>query len=205
MATPKPFELIAGHPALDFINTLDYRFRDIPAHENLNSYDDILRFVTESGLLSESKARKLKHLESTPAERAEILTQAIALRETLAALAYAMLDHREIPNDALESFDSFCKQASTHRHLIASESKLEWKWSGLTRNLASPLWLLAQSAADLLLSDQVTHLRGCASETCRWLFLDTSKNHTRRWCEMKTCGNRMKARRFQARNANTTI
>jgi predicted RNA-binding Zn ribbon-like protein len=205
MSTPKPFELIAGHPTLDFVNTLDYRFRDIPTHENLYSYDDLLRFLTDSGLLSESKSRKLRRHESTPAERAEILAQAIALRETLATIGYSLLDRREIPNGALESFDIFYKQASIHRHLIASESKLEWKWSGLTRNVDSPLWLLAQSAADLLLSDQVTHLRGCASETCRWLFLDTSKNHTRRWCEMKTCGNRMKARRFQARNVETAI
>jgi len=201
MATPKPFQLIAGHPTLDLINTLDHRYRDTGTEENLNTYDDLLRFLTKSDLLSESKARKLKRLESTPADRASVLQQAIALRETLASIAYALLDHREIPEESLASLEAHVNQASAHRRLIATDSKLEWKWSGLTRNLVSPLWLLAQSAAELLLSSQTANLRGCASETCRWLFLDTSKNHTRRWCEMKTCGNRMKARRFQARQS----
>ncbi|WP_433983920.1 CGNR zinc finger domain-containing protein [Tunturiibacter empetritectus] len=62
-----------------------------------------------------------------------------------------------------------------------------------------PLWLIAQAAADLLLSQSTSQIRSCAAETCRWLFLDTSKNHTRRWCNMKICGNRMKARRFNSR------
>jgi predicted RNA-binding Zn ribbon-like protein len=201
MATPKPFQLIAGHPALDLINTLDYRYRGTGTEENLNTYDDLLRFLTQSDLLSESKARKLKRLESTPAERAQVLQQVIAFRETLAAIAYALLDHREIPEESLASLEAHIKQASAHHRLIADNSRLEWKWSGLTRDLASPLWLLAEAAAGLLLSEQTANLRGCASETCRWLFLDTSKNHTRRWCEMKTCGNRMKARRFHARQS----
>jgi predicted RNA-binding Zn ribbon-like protein len=58
--------------------------------------------------------------------------------------------------------------------------------------------LLAQSALDLLLAEDTPRLHACASDTCRWLFLDTSKNRTRRWCDMKTCGNRAKARRYNA-------
>ena len=62
------------------------------------------------------------------------------------------------------------------------------------------MWLLAQSAAELLTSASMEQVRACDADTCRWLFLDTSRNHTRRWCDMKVCGNRMKARRFQARH-----
>ena len=61
-----------------------------------------------------------------------------------------------------------------------------------------PLWQLSENAAELLTSDKLGLLRECAKQDCRWLFLDTSKNHTRRWCDMKLCGNRMKARRFKA-------
>jgi len=60
------------------------------------------------------------------------------------------------------------------------------------------LWALSLSAADLMLSDAIESVRACDNPECRWLFLDTSKNHTRRWCDMKICGNRMKARRFKA-------
>jgi predicted RNA-binding Zn ribbon-like protein len=198
----KPFQLVAGHPALDLVNTLDYRYRGTTTEENLNTWDDLVRFLAESGILGEGKARKLRRIESTAAERSAVLAQAIALRETIADIAYALLDGVEIPGDALERFDAFAKEAATHRHLIAAESRLEWKWEGVTRYVDSPVWLLAQSSAELLLSERVAQMRGCASESCRWLFLDTSKNGTRRWCEMKTCGNRMKARRFQARVAD---
>src|SRR5437867_266741 len=53
--------------------------------------------------------------------------------------------------------------------------------------------LLAEAAAR-------TRWRACAADTCEWLFLDRTKNRTRRWCDMKICGNRAKARRFRARH-----
>jgi predicted RNA-binding Zn ribbon-like protein len=59
--------------------------------------------------------------------------------------------------------------------------------------------MLAQAGCELMTSPDLHRLRACGNETCRWLFLDTSKNRTRRWCDMKICGNRMKARRFHAR------
>jgi len=63
----------------------------------------------------------------------------------------------------------------------------------------APLWPIARSAAELLASEQVHFIRNCSSKTCQWLFLDTSKNHRRRWCDMKLCGNRAKVRRFYTR------
>ena len=72
----------------------------------------------------------------------------------------------------------------------------------MERDPGLPLWVLAMSASDLLTSDAVDRVRECDNPECRWLFLDTSKNHTRRWCDMKLCGNRMKARRFKAHKRN---
>lgn len=193
------FQLVAGHPALDFVNTLDDR--PTTPKDLLNTYDDLLRFLAESELLTDRQAKKLKRLEATPSERAQILQQVKLLRESLAAVAYAQLESKPVPEASLETLGNFFKKAAAHRHLEIEDSQLIWAWKGISRQLASPLLLLAQSAADLLLSDQAAHLRSCSSDTCRWLFLDTSKNHTRRWCDMKVCGNRMKARRFQARQA----
>jgi len=45
----------------------------------------------------------------------------------------------------------------------------------------------------------VAYVRACASKTCQWFFLDTSKNHRRRWCDMTKCGNRAKFQRFYSR------
>ncbi len=71
-------------------------------------------------------------------------------------------------------------------------------WAGNEGEAQFPAWLLAQSAVALLAGDAAEKIRACANAECRWLFLDTSKNHSRRWCDMAVCGNRMKARRFKA-------
>jgi predicted RNA-binding Zn ribbon-like protein len=196
-----PFELIAGHVALDLVNTLDNRFRDTGPEELLASYDDLLRFASQSGLLTERQAKKLKRLQASQAERAEVLDQVKELREIIAAVAYAQLDGKNLPAPALVTLEKYFKQAESHRHLAADQLRVAWNWRGVDCQFAAPLWLLAQATSDFLLSDRSMQLRCCACETCRWLFLDTSKNHTRRWCDMKLCGNRMKARRFHARKA----
>jgi predicted RNA-binding Zn ribbon-like protein len=185
----KPFELVAGHVALDLVNTLDNRFTENGPDELLASYDDLLRFSTQSGLLSGPQAKKLKRPDAS-----EALRQVKELRENLAAIAYAQLDGKSLSASNLATLEHYFKQASLHRHLTTVQRRPVWRW-----NAAAPVWLLAQAAEDFLLSEASLKLRCCASETCRWLFLDTSKNRTRRWCDMKVCGNRMKARRFYAR------
>jgi predicted RNA-binding Zn ribbon-like protein len=205
---PKPFEL-HGNPVLDFVNTLDNRFNKPndsagPPEELLITYNDLLRFVTQSELLTEAKARELRRLASPATEREQanqILYEARTFREHLASVTYALVDGSHIPEAALVVLDANIKQAAAHRELVSEGPLLAWRWSSIAGYLASPLWLLAQATADLLLSENTSRIRSCAAVTCRWLFLDTSKNHTRRWCNMKICGNRMKAHRFHYRNS----
>ncbi|HEV8037368.1 MAG TPA: CGNR zinc finger domain-containing protein [Bryobacteraceae bacterium] len=198
---PTPFELVAGHVALDLVNTLDNRFSQTGPAELLAGYADLLRFASQSGLLTQQQAKKLKHLDASEAERAKVLREVRGLREALAIIAYAQLDGRRLPASALVTLEHYFKQASFHRHLSSGQLRPVWSWRGLDRQLVAPVWLLAHATEDFLLSDRSSQLRCCASETCRWLFLDASKNQTRRWCDMKVCGNRMKARRFYARKA----
>jgi predicted RNA-binding Zn ribbon-like protein len=198
---PKPFELVAGHVALDLVNTLDNRFCETGPEELLASYDDLLRFASQSGLLAKHQVKKLKCLDASQAKRAEVLHEVKELRETLATIAYAQLDGKDLSASALGTIEGYFKQASFHRHLTADQLRPVWSWRGLDCQVGAPLWVLAQATVDFLLLDRSSQLRCCASETCRWLFLDASKNKTRRWCDMKVCGNRMKARRFHARKA----
>jgi predicted RNA-binding Zn ribbon-like protein len=195
---PKPFELIAGHVALDLVNTLDNQFSQDGPNELLASYDDLLRFVSQSGLLTVHQAKQLKCLDASAAERDQVLREVKTLRETVSAITYAQLAGTDLPASALASLENYFKQASSHRRLTADQLRPVWTWASLDNEVKAPLWLLAQATADFLLSDRSRQVRSCASETCRWLFLDTSKNQTRRWCDMRVCGNRMKARRFHA-------
>jgi predicted RNA-binding Zn ribbon-like protein len=82
--------------------------------------------------------------------------------------------------------------------LVPAKEGFEWKFGDLL-DFDSVLWPIARSAAELLVSDQLAYVRACSSKACEWFFLDTSKNHHRRWCDMTRCGNRAKVRRFYAR------
>ncbi len=182
------FLLVAGHPALDLVNTLDWRFREEGAEELLKSYQDLLRFTEQSKLLT---AHRLRRSDLA-------LEGSKELREALAEILYARLDGGRPSAAARRTLERHAKEARLRQKLNWKQSPVEWEWPATERDPALPLWALAQGAADLMTSDAIDRVRACGNPECRWLFLDTSKNHTRRWCDMKLCGNRMKARRFKA-------
>jgi predicted RNA-binding Zn ribbon-like protein len=200
---PRPaFQLCAGHAALDLVNSLDDRFAAPGPAERLTDYGALLGFVVQAGLLD---ARHARHLGRTaPAMAARVLRAVHELREALAAALYAHVGGRAMPPADLRVLERHFRGAAQHRELCWRGSRgrgsLGWDFGRFARRAELPLWLLALSAADLMTSASLAHVSSCGAESCRWLFLDTSRNHTRRWCDMKVCGNRMKARRFQARH-----
>lgn len=206
-AQPALFDLCGGHPALDFVNSLDYRFGEDGAVERLRDYDDLVRFTRQSGLLDARRARLLSRAVR-PEDAARALRSARELREALAAVFYEQLEGRTPPATALRTIGRHFHGASRQRELrwegsgknADHRAGMRWDWERSSEADAElPVWILAQSASDLMLSAAMDRVRACGADTCRWLFLDTTKNHTRRWCKMQVCGNRMKARRFQAR------
>jgi predicted RNA-binding Zn ribbon-like protein len=197
----RPFELIAGHPALDLVNTLDWRFRDEGPEELLASYDDLLRFSAQSGLLTSKQIRQILR-SATESAAAEALVACRELREAAAEILYAAVDDRTPAASQIKTVERHFKEAREHQQLAWSGSRLVWEWPASETGAELPLWMLSESTARLLISEEMRRLRACEKLDCRWLFLDTSKNHTRRWCDMKICGNRMKARRFKAMHSN---
>jgi predicted RNA-binding Zn ribbon-like protein len=200
MPADVPFSLVAGHPTLDLVNTLDNRFREVGPAERLGDYAALLRFIGQSGLLSVAQTRVLARSAGTAeAERASAAAR--ELREAAASVLYARLeDNVSLPKE-VRTLESYSRSARAEQELVATTSpQLAWDWrSSSTTEAELPVWILSLQTSALLTSAAMSRLRSCQTETCRWLFLDTSKNHSRRWCDMKVCGNRMKARRFQAR------
>jgi predicted RNA-binding Zn ribbon-like protein len=197
MSGSEPFKLRAGHPALELVNTLDFRFSGQTV-DLIPTYKDLLRLTTQLQMLTAEQARKLGRTAGAEEARSLIASTA-ELRETLAKVLYGRIDGTRLPAGQIQVLEKLFHAATLHRRLVTGKSHLEWSWSGAERQAEIPLWMLAQAASDLLVSSDVELIKDCGDPTCRWLFLDVSKNHTRRWCDMKTCGNRMKARRHHAR------
>jgi len=191
--------LNAGHPALDLVNTLDWRFRDQGPEELLASYDDLLALAAQAEILSPKQIRQIIRTSAQTAA-AEALVSCRELREAAADIFYAAVEMRTPPASQIRIIERCFKQAREHQCMVWSGSRLAWEWPTCECSPDLPVWILAISTARLMLSDDMRLLRACEKPDCRWLFLDTSKNHTRRWCDMKICGNRMKARRFKAQH-----
>jgi predicted RNA-binding Zn ribbon-like protein len=191
------FELSGGHPVLDLVNTLDWRFRASGPEELLEGYNDVVRFTEQTGLMAAADARKL--LRTVPDSKGSKVVVAVReLREAAAEVLYAAVDGKSPAPSALKRLQECFASVKQHEELHWDGEKLGWKLPQSGSAVDSPLLLLTLSAADFMTSEQMHLLRECGNTECRWLFVDTSKNHTRRWCDMKICGNRMKARRFKA-------
>jgi predicted RNA-binding Zn ribbon-like protein len=195
---PPRFDLIAGNVCLDFVNTLDDRH--IKAKELLEQYSDLVRFGEDAGLLEPRQAdRLIKRGAIAPDAAEEALGRAIELREAIHDVFWAIMNKRPAPAGALATLNAEAQSAAQHLRLVPVKGAFEWRFDDLS-DFDALLWQIARSAADLLASEQLSFVRACSSKECEWFFLDTSKNHHRRWCDMKRCGNRAKVRKFYARN-----
>ena len=193
------FELMGGPVCLDFVNTLDDRFSDHPK-ELLASYRDLARFAEDTGILSPQQADRLSvESEESPEAAAKILRSAIQMREAMSEIFYARVRKKTVPKASLAVLNGYIQQAAQHAALVPHDGHFAWEFETSENNLEVSLWPIARSAAELLASDRVQFVRACASITCEWLFLDESKNHRRRWCDMSKCGNRAKVRSFYSR------
>lgn len=194
------FDFISGNLSLDFSNTNDWHARSNPIETMLN-YSDLIAWGKQAGLLSGAQAEQIQQLESTaPVQAQHVYEQAIQLREAI----YRIFSHRyagtPVPEQDLRLLTAFVREAMEHLVLVPSESGFVWSWSTQAGGAKLILWSVARAAAELLTSEHVERVRECEDDHgCGYLFIDQTKNHSRRWCSMESCGNRAKARRHYAR------
>jgi predicted RNA-binding Zn ribbon-like protein len=194
-----PFEFSGGELCLDFVNTLGDRPRC--ANENLHRYEDLLAWGAEAGTLNAAGREELaRRAAREPRRAAAALRRALDLREALFRVFAALADGATVADADLAAVNRRLPSLLARLQLAGHGGEpLCWTWAGPADAWARVLAPVARSAADLLTSGEVPQLRECASETCSWLFVDRSRTHRRRWCDMKTCGNRAKARRHYRR------
>ncbi len=196
------FELTGGALCLDFANTVDRRLTPAP-EDHVRGWDDLVAWAEQSALLSKGEAGRLRGRDRPgPAEGARLLEKARTLREALFAIFSAVAAGRAAPGEALSALNTALPEALARLSLAPAGRAYSWRWVEKGSAAGRILPPVIDSAAELLTSPALTRVRECQSDTCAWLFLDTSRNRTRRWCDMTVCGNRAKARRHYQRARN---
>ncbi len=193
------FEYIGGDLSTDFVNTKSGRLEG-PGHEHIARYADLVQFARQGGALTSTQAKRLIAEASDRPEKAmQIYRRAVALREAIfRAFARIAVEKDPAPDD-LEIIGAEAADAFAHARVVKVGGGFGWEWPE-GDDLARPLWPIARAASDLLTNDRDRELiRECSDDTCAWLFVDRTKNHTRRWCDMETCGNRAKQTRLRQR------
>jgi len=195
------FKLAGGHPVLDFLNTAGGHRLTAP-REDLATPEDLVSWGLQSGWLDQERAPPmLVEIQLRPAEARAALGRVRAFREALFRVFLAASEDTQPAPEPLEAFEREVRRAWSERRLVRTAGRYRWVLPESAR-LDAFIPGLALAASELLTGPERGRVRVCeatALDGCGWLFLDTSKNGTRRWCEMKTCGNRYKARRHYAR------
>lgn len=190
---------IGGDLALDFTNTAGWRGGSGDPGV-LFDYADLAAWAEHAGIVDANRRAMLETLAAADPEGANaVYRRAVALREALYRTFAARAHDAAIDPDDLQTINDVVADANQHLRLAPGESHLAWTWHGLEGAMEEPMWIVARSAAELLTSEQLAHVRECEGDKCDWLFIDASKNHSRRWCSMADCGNRAKAKRNYTR------
>ena len=205
LETAEPFDLDAGELSLAFVNSLEERSANPPARERLNAYHDLLAFSRQAGALDDALAAQLAATATRqPAAAAAALERAVAVREALFRLYSAIAGDEPPAADDLATLNAAHAAASAHGGVAFEDTRFVWTWDTAPDALDRPLWPIVDAAVNLLLEGDLTRVRQCAAHDCAWLFLDTSRNHSRRWCSMSSCGNRAKVGNFRERRKAAT-
>jgi predicted RNA-binding Zn ribbon-like protein len=185
---------------LDFANTLDPR-HGADATDFLTGYSDLAMWAGHAAAIPrDDLPRLLAEAERRPDEAQATFERARSLRESVYGSFAAIAAGRSAPGDDLQLLEVAYAEAMGHARLGSVGRGYAWTWQDDPLELERPLWPVARSAAELLTTGELERIHECpGAGECGWLFFDTSRNRSRRWCSMESCGNRAKGRRHYRR------
>jgi predicted RNA-binding Zn ribbon-like protein len=197
--TAHNLELVGGQLCLDFANTMSTRIEAL-RHDYLSTYAELVAWSRHVQILTDNEAEVLlRSADRRPKPAADALSRAIGLREMIYRVFSAVAEQREPETSDLAALNTTLHEALPRLEIVPSAGRFDWTWVVENDELDRVLWPIVGSAAELLTSGDLGRVRQCAREGCDWLFLDLSKNQSRRWCSMNMCGSRVKSRRYYRR------
>jgi predicted RNA-binding Zn ribbon-like protein len=186
---------------LDFANTLDWHASDHP-QETLHTYEDFVEWVRARAVISPDRVDALaRRARREPQAASAVYRRATALREAVYRIFVGRIAGTVPTTEDVSLLNEELQRALPHYRVEFGPDGPTWSLDAQGVDFDLPLWPIVQSAAELLLSEALRDRVGqCADpKGCGWLFLDLSKNRSRRWCSIQDCGNRAKQRRLHAR------
>lgn len=191
--------LVGGSLALDFANTASGRATGAPS-EHLLEAEHVVGWAAHAGAVAEGAAPPLRaELARDPRLAQTFLGAAVTLRDTIYRIGAALAGGSSPPAGDLQALRDIAKQAMGDATLVPTPNgrySFDFSAAPPASALLGPV---AWSAIELLERGHFERLKQCPGPDCGWLFYDSSKNNSRRWCDMASCGNRSKAQRHRAR------
>ena len=190
--------IVGGHLALDFANTVDNPLGPT-RHDHLADYEDLVIWSLRVAVVSADQARRLRRRAARRRpEAAAAMRHAHGLRDILNDVFGAVADGTGDPASHWPRLRPYVTEAGAMVMLHTGNDPYQWSWPA-SDDLTAPLRPVAYAAAELLVSEDLHRVKRCAG--CPWLFLDGSRNHSRRWCDMADCGTVSKMQRYTARRS----
>jgi predicted RNA-binding Zn ribbon-like protein len=204
---------VGGRLCLDFVNTVagwvtgkpigGRNYADMVLRDKLPAYQELLGWAEVAGALSKNECRRLRHFAvANPPAAARALETAVEFRRSLYRIFKSEVEGWSPRAADMEVLQRVVSTARARQKLARVSDAFVWRWDESDPTLERVLWPVADSATELLTSPDHAKVRQCGGDACGWIFLDTSRNHSRQWCNMKECGNRAKVRRFRERAQN---
>lgn len=199
--TQNRFPFVGEHPCIDFVNTQVTLPKG--SCDPLDSFDDLLNWLRDANLLSADElSQALARLPSkVAAER--LLKRARHLRAVLYELLNGITQQRRVPDNVIQVINALLHKKTGYSHLVRTGRRYIRQFQHVILRPEQLLIPVAEAAADLIAQGDWSRIKKCENPPCTLYFYDTSKNHTRRWCSMAVCGNRMKAQAHYRRRTET--
>ena len=192
-----------GELCLDFVNSKLWGTRAQPFVDLFTNYERIVHWCRHLNILSDEEVEPLLQLAEQKPNQAQAAFEKISAVCDANYRTFTAIARQQAPaSKDLDILNQILSEAMQHRQVISTPEGFAWSWTKNDASLDWMLWPVALSTADLLTSERIQRIRECSG--CYWMFVDTSRNGLRRWCDMKTCGNRAKAHRHYERVRNTS-